>query len=166
MSESNVFSIPVTFDYSSYRQYLPVRVYAKDGVKVPEYKTAGAGCMDVRADACLTIKAKEFQAVPTGLFIEVPDGWCMRVVARSGLSCNCGIVVMNANGAVDSDYRGEFMVILGNLSDTDFVIDKGDRIAQIDFHRVTKIHWEVVPEKSMLTSSERGANGLGHTGLK
>ena len=163
MSEDAIKTVQCTFDYA---QYLPVRVYAKDGVKLPEYKTSGAGCMDVRSNADVVIPSKGWVVIPTGLFIEVPEGWCMRVISRSGLAASNCIFVVNGNGAVDSDYRGEFIVILANMSDFDIPIEKGDRIAQVDFHKVTKVHWELVPERSMLSDTDRSSNGLGHTGLK
>lgn len=131
---------------------------------MPEYATGGAAGMDVRAniDQPLVLQPLHRALVPTGLFVSIPVGYECQVRPRSGLAAKYGVTVANAPGTVDSDYRGEIKVILVNLSDAPFVINDGERIAQLVFARHERVDWEPVDS---LDDTERGDGGFGHTGL-
>lgn len=132
---------------------------------MPAYETANSAGMDLRAylpDGELVIKPMQRILVPTGLFMEIPVGYEGQVRPRSGLAIKSGITVLNSPGTIDADYRGEVKVILVNLSDTDFVIKSGDRIAQLV---IAKHEQPDVVEVQTLSETERGAGGFGHTGV-
>lgn len=141
-----------------------IKVVAKEGAVVPAYKTSGAAGADVCAliDSPVTIPAGKRAVVPTGLFFEIPEGYEVQVRPRSGLAAKNGITVLNTPGTIDSDYRGELMIILINLGDKDFVINSGDRIAQIVVAPVTQGVFELTDS---LSETERGAGGFGSTGV-
>ena len=101
--------------------------------------------------------------VPTGLFVELPEGYEMQIRPRSGLAAKHGITVLNSPGTIDADYRGEIKVILVNLSNTPFTIEPGERIAQMIVARYEQVEWQAVES---LSETERGAGGFGHTGVK
>lgn len=131
---------------------------------LPAYETVNSAGMDLRAylpDGELVIKPMQRALVPTGLFMEIPVGYEGQVRPRSGLAIKSGITVLNSPGTIDADYRGEVKVILINLSDADFVIKSGDRIAQLV---IAKCEQMEVVEVETLTETERGAGGFGHTG--
>lgn len=130
---------------------------------LPAYETAGSAGADIRAniEAPIELAPLGRAAVPTGLFVAIPMGMELQVRPRSGLAAKNGITVLNAPGTIDSDYRGEIKVILVNLSNTPFVINDGDRIAQLVLAPVTQLKWH---ETDSLDSTERGAGGFGHTG--
>ena len=130
---------------------------------LPQYETAHAAGMDLRAYIGNEIKIKPLQRVliPTGLHIELPIGYEAQIRPRSGLAYKHGISIVNAPGTIDADYRGEIKVLLVNLSDTDFVVNNGDRIAQMVIAKHETITWESVDE---LSDTARGAGGYGHTG--
>ena len=131
---------------------------------IPAYETVNSAGMDLRAylpDGELVIKPMQRALVPTGLFMEIPVGYEGQVRPRSGLAIKSGITVLNSPGTIDADYRGEVKVILINLSDTDFVIKSGDRIAQLV---IAKHEQMEVVEVQTLSETERGAGGFGHTG--
>lgn len=133
---------------------------------LPRYETEGSAGMDLRAflpDNPITIEPLGRAIVPTGLFIEIPQGYEGQIRPRSGLAAKNGITVLNTPGTIDSDYRGELKVILINLSNTSFTINSGDRIAQIVFAKCEQLTCVEVKE---LSSTERGAGGFGHTGSK
>ena len=132
---------------------------------LPEYATILSAGMDLRAniDAPVLLKPMERRLIPTGLFISLPDGYEAQVRPRSGLALKKGITVLNSPGTIDADYRGEIGVILVNLSDQDFVIEDGERIAQMVIARYEQISWNAVDE---LDQTERGAGGFGHSGKK
>ena len=144
---------------------MKVKVINKSGNPLPEYATALAAGMDVRADNAepIVLRPLERALVPTGLYLEIPAGYEVQVRPRSGLAIKKGITVLNSPGTVDADYRGELRVILVNLSGVDFTVEKGERIAQIVLAAHAKIEWEEVGE---LEESERGAGGFGSTGVK
>ena len=144
---------------------MKVKVVNKGGNALPQYATPAAAGMDVRANIAAPIVLKPLgrAIVPTGLFIEIPVGYEVQVRPRSGLAAKKGITVLNAPGTVDADYRGEVCVILVNLSDEDFTVEPGERIAQLVLARHEVIEWESVEE---LASSERGEGGFGSTGTK
>lgn len=132
---------------------------------LPAYATQGSAGMDIRADlsATLVLQPMQRSLVPTGLFIELPEGYEAQIRPRSGLAIKQGITCLNSPGTVDSDYRGELKVILVNLSDTPQEIHHGDRIAQMIIARVEKAALNVVQQ---LNTSQRGEGGFGHTGVK
>lgn len=129
----------------------------------PHYATPGSAGMDIRAslEAPVTLQPLQRQMIPTGLFIQLPDGYEAQVRPRSGLANKQGITCLNSPGTVDSDYRGEIKVILINLSATPQMISPGDRIAQMVISKVERAQWEVVQQ---LNETERGHGGFGHTG--
>ena len=131
---------------------------------LPAYETKSSAGMDLRAylpEGPLTLNPMQHCLVPTGLYMEIPEGYEGQVRPRSGLALKNGITVLNSPGTIDADYRGQICVILINLSDQPFVINSGDRIAQIVFARCEQA---VVVEVETLSETERGAGGFGHTG--
>jgi dUTP pyrophosphatase len=133
------------------------------GIELPAYQTVGAAGMDLRAavDEPLVIPPGSRFAVPTGLKVAAPPGFELQVRPRSGLALKHGIIVPNSPGTIDSDYRGEVKVILMNLGTEDFVIRRGDRIAQLVLARVEAVAWE---ETAELPETARSEGGFGHTG--
>lgn len=144
---------------------MKVKVVNKSKWDLPSYATVQSAGMDLRAnnDEPITLQPLGRCIVPTGLFLEIPAGYEAQVRPRSGLAAKKGITVLNAPGTVDADYRGEVGVILVNLSDTPFVIEPGERVAQMVFARHEQVEWESV---ETLEESERGAGGFGSTGVK
>lgn len=142
-----------------------VRLPHAEGLPLPAYETAGAAGMDLRAavpdHAPMTLKPGARALVPTGLQIAVPPGMEAQVRPRSGLALKFGITCLNSPGTVDSDYRGEVGVILANLGQEDFVIRRGDRIAQLVVARHERAAWR---ETAALDATSRGAGGFGSTG--
>lgn len=141
-----------------------LNIVNKSNNALPNYETANSAGMDLRAylpDGQIVIKPMQRTLVPTGLFMEIPVGYEGQVRPRSGLAIKSGITVLNSPGTIDADYRGEIKVILINLSDSDFVINNGDRIAQLV---IAKCEQMEVVEVEVLTETERGAGGFGHTG--
>ena len=134
-----------------------------DDIALPSYSTEGSSGMDVRAaiENELIIKAGKVNLVPTNLSIEIPLGYEIQVRPRSGLAAKHGIGVLNSPGTIDSDYRGEVKIILFNFSEEDFIIRRGDRIAQLVLAEVIIAN---VKETNNLNSSDRGEGGFGHTG--
>ena len=132
------------------------------GLPMPAYATSGAAGMDICAAESLTLRAGKRHAVATGFAFAIPDGYEVQVRPRSGLALKHGITCLNTPGTIDSDYRGEVKVILANLGDEDFVINTGDRIAQIVVAPVTQ---GVLVEVDALDDTERGAGGFGSTGV-
>ena len=142
-----------------------VKVINRSHHPLPQYATPLSAGMDLRAniDAPVTLRPLERHLIPTGLFIALPPGYEAQVRPRSGLALKKGITVLNSPGTIDADYRGELMVLLINFSDTDFVINDGERIAQMVVARHEQIEFQLVDE---LDDTERGAGGYGHTGVK
>lgn len=141
-----------------------VRLAHAAGLDLPAYSTPGSSGMDLRAavEGRVTIYPGETTAVPTGLTIAVPAGYEAQVRPRSGLALKNSLAVLNSPGTIDSDYRGEVKVILANLGREDFVVNRGDRIAQLVVCPVVRAAWE---EAERLPDSSRGSGGFGHTGL-
>ena len=137
-----------------------------EGLPLPSYETDGAAGADLRASLnpaqSMTIKAGERVLVPTGLSYEIPVGYEIQVRPRSGLSLKTNLLIVNSPGTVDSDYRGELKVILGNFGNEDAIINHGDRIAQMVLAPVTQA---VLVQSSVLSETERGAGGFGSTGV-
>ncbi len=140
-----------------------VKVINRSANGLPAYETPLAAGMDVRADITESIVLKPLgrALVPTGLFVEIPAGYEMQVRPRSGLAAKHGISVLNAPGTIDADYRGEVKVILVNLSDIDFEIKPGERIAQLVVAAHARVEWQ---ETDTLSDTERGGGGFGSTG--
>lgn len=144
---------------------MTVKIINRSGNPLPAYSTLLSAGMDVRASLQEPVVLKPLgrAIVPTGLYLEIPAGYEVQVRPRSGLAAKKGVTVLNAPGTVDADYRGEVCVILVNLSDSDFVIENGERIAQLVLARHEVIEWQ---ETSELASSDRGEGGFGSTGIK
>jgi len=146
-------------------QHIPIKIVNKSLNEIPAYTTAGAAGLDIRANIKepLLLKSLERVLVPTGLFIEIPEGYEAQIRPRSGLASKQGITCLNTPGTIDSDYRGEIKVILINLSAENQVINPGDRIAQMVINKIERAKWELVEE---LNETPRGEGGFGHTGIK
>jgi len=146
---------------------LKVRISRVDStindIPLPSYATEGSSGMDIYAavENNVTLKKGKTVLIPTGFYIEVPRGYEAQVRPRSGLALKYGITVLNTPGTIDSDYRGEVKIILSNFGNEDFIIRRGDRIAQLVIAPVAKVVWD---EVETLESTERGAGGFGHTG--
>lgn len=141
-----------------------VQIINKSKHATPNYETAGAAGMDLRANIndAITLKPLQRAIVKTGLFIALPIGFEAQVRPRSGLAAKKGITVLNSPGTVDADYRGEIGVILVNLSNEEFIINDGERIAQLVIAKHERVHWQ---EVDVLNETERGAGGFGSTGV-
>ena len=144
---------------------MKVQIINKSKHPLPAYATEQSAGMDLRANLDMPIVLKPLQRclVPTGLFMALPKGFEAQVRSRSGLAIKKGISVLNSPGTIDADYRGEVCVILVNLSSEDFVIEDGERIAQMVIARHEQAEWE---EVDVLEETERGSGGFGHTGKK
>ena len=144
---------------------MQIKVINRGRQPLPAYATEQSAGMDLRAniDAPLTLRPLERKLVGTGLYIALPQGYEAQIRPRSGLALKHGITVLNSPGTIDADYRGEIMVLLVNLSDTDFVINEGERIAQMVIARHEQAVFESV---ETLDETERGAGGYGHTGVQ
>jgi dUTP pyrophosphatase len=142
---------------------MKVQIINKSKHELPNYETIASAGMDLRANIieAITLKPLERAIVKTGLFIALPVGTEAQVRPRSGLAAKKGITVLNSPGTVDADYRGEIGVILVNLSNDDFVINDGERIAQLVIAKHERADWEQV---EILSETERGAGGFGSTG--
>lgn len=142
-----------------------IKVINKSAHPLPHYETIASAGMDLRANIteAITLKPLERAIVPTGIFMELPIGTEAQVRPRSGLAAKKGVTVLNAPGTIDADYRGEVGVILVNLSNEDFVIENGERIAQMVMAHHSQAQWEEVNE---LSSTDRGEGGFGSTGVK
>lgn len=143
---------------------MKVKVINKSNFPLPEYKTKGAAGVDLKAniEEEIVLKPLERKLIPTGLYVEIPEGYEGQVRPRSGLAIKHGVTVLNAPGTIDSDYRGEICVILINLGNEDFVINPGDRIAQFVLNKYECIDFESIDK---LSDTERGKGGFGHTGV-
>jgi dUTP pyrophosphatase len=144
---------------------MKIKVINKSGHELPKYQTPCAAGMDLYAELKepVTLKPLQRKLVATGLYIELPEGYEAQVRPRSGLALKNGITVLNTPGTIDADYRGEIGVILVNLSDTEFTVNNGDRIAQMVIAKHECAEWVEVSE---LNTSHRGAGGFGSTSVK
>ena len=144
---------------------MKVQIVNKSAYPTPAYATEKSAGMDLKAniDEPVTLDPLERAMIPTGLYIALPDGTEAQVRPRSGLAAKFGISVLNSPGTIDADYRGEVCVILVNLSSEEFVIEDGERIAQMVIARHEQAEWQ---EVEVLDETERGAGGFGHTGKK
>ncbi|GGG93273.1 deoxyuridine 5'-triphosphate nucleotidohydrolase [Polaribacter pacificus] len=143
---------------------MQVQIINKSKHQTPSYETAGSAGMDLRAniDEAIRLKPLERAIVKTGLYIALPVGFEAQVRPRSGLAAKKGITVLNSPGTVDADYRGEIGVILVNLSSDEFVINDGERIAQLVIAKHERVDWQ---EVAVLNQTKRGAGGFGSTGV-
>jgi dUTP pyrophosphatase len=143
---------------------MKVKIINQSNNPLPEYKTKGSAGVDISAHLTemVVLKPLERQLIPTGLFLELPEGVEAQIRPRSGLAIKNGITCLNAPGTLDSDYRGEIKVILINLSNEDFIINNGDRIAQMVIAKHEQVTFEAV---EVLEATTRGAGGFGHTGV-
>lgn len=144
---------------------MKVQIINKSKHPLPAYATEMSAGMDLRANLSepVVLKPLERCLIPTGLFIALPAGYEAQVRPRSGLALKKGITLLNSPGTIDADYRGEIGVILVNLSSEEFVVNDGERIAQLVIARNEQIQWEMV---DTLDETQRGAGGFGHTGKK
>lgn len=142
---------------------IEIKIINQSSNPLPQYATAGSSGMDIRANLSepVSLRSLERVLIPTGLFIELPEGFEAQVRPRSGLAIKQGITCLNTPGTIDADYRGEIKIILINLSAEPQVIQHGDRIAQMVFQQVVKGHWQ---ETVQLAVTERNDGGFGHTG--
>lgn len=142
---------------------MKVKVINRSHHDLPRYETPLSAGMDVRANLSepIVLKPLARAMVPSGLFVELPEGYEMQVRPRSGLAAKYGLTVLNAPGTIDADYRGEVKVILANLSGEEFTINDGERIAQLVVAQHAQVEWEATEE---LSDTERGAGGFGSTG--
>ena len=142
---------------------IAIKIINQSSNPLPAYATEGSSGMDIRANLELTIVLQPFERVlvPTGLFIELPQGYEAQIRPRSGLAYKNGITCLNSPGTIDADYRGEIKIILINLSQEEQVIQQGDRIAQMIIQKVERAAWEEVNE---LQITVRNEGGFGHTG--
>ena len=142
---------------------MKVKIVNNSQNSIPNYGTNQSAGMDLRANLVepLILKPFERKLVPTGLFIQLPEGYEAQIRPRSGLAINKGVTVLNSPGTIDADYRGEIKIILINFSQEDFIINNGERIAQMIISSYEQIEWNEVVQ---LDESERGEGGFGHTG--
>lgn len=142
---------------------IEIKIINTSANPLPAYATPGSSGMDIRAnlDQPIILKPMERTLVPTGIFMEIPQGYEVQVRPRSGLAFKQGITCLNTPGTIDADYRGEIKVILINLSQVEQVISHGDRIAQLVVQKVEQVSWKQAEE---LEDTERSAGGFGHTG--
>lgn len=143
---------------------IKVKIINRSGFDLPAYETPSAAGMDIHAalKEPVTLKPMERTLVPTGLRIQLPQGYECQIRPRSGLALRSGISIVNTPGTVDADYRGEISVIVINLSDTPFTINPGERIAQMVITTYSHVAWEPVDR---IDETERGDGGFGHTGV-
>lgn len=144
---------------------MKIRIINHSENSLPAYETTGSAGMDLRANISqtVTLGPLERKLIPTGLYIELPQGYEAQVRPRSGLAAKKGLTVLNSPGTIDSDYRGEIKVILINLSNETQTIESGERIAQMVIAGFEQISWEQVQK---LETTARGSGGFGHTGIK
>jgi dUTP pyrophosphatase len=144
---------------------MKIKIVNQSKHALPEYATKASAGLDLRAniDSPITLNSLERVLIKTGLFIELPIGYEAQVRPRSGLAFKNGVTVLNTPGTIDADYRGEIGVILVNLSNTPFVIEDGERVAQLVIAKHEQAEWSLVEE---LGTTERGAGGFGSTGKK
>ena len=144
---------------------MKVRIINNTTHSLPAYETIHSAGMDLRANLVksITLKTLERALIPTGLFIELPEGYEAQIRPRSGLAAKKGITILNSPGTIDADYRGEIKVILVNLSNEDFIVENGERIAQMVIAKYERIEWV---EAETLLDTSRGSGGFGSTGTR
>ncbi|MDO1447030.1 dUTP diphosphatase [Rhodocytophaga aerolata] len=142
---------------------MSVKIINQSKHPLPSYQTEHSAGMDLRAnlETSLTLQPLQRVLVPTGLFMELPEGYEAQIRPRSGLAFKHGLTVLNSPGTIDADYRGEIKVLLINLSDTPFIVENGERIAQMIVAPYQQVRWQLAEE---LTDTTRGTGGYGSTG--
>lgn len=142
---------------------LPVKINNQSNYPLPQYQTALSAGMDLHAntDAPVTLQPLQRTLIPTGLFIELPEGYEAQIRPRSGLALKHGLTVLNTPGTIDADYRGEIKVLLVNISNEEFVVNPGERIAQMVVAKHETVQWQ---ESEELSNTHRGAGGYGSSG--
>ncbi len=145
--------------------HLQVKIINRSANPLPEYATKGSSGMDIKANLpeAVSISPQERMLIPTGLFLEIPEGYEAQIRTRSGMALKHGLACLNSPGTIDADYRGEIKIILVNLSAENQIIHPGDRIAQMVFAKVEMIQWL---ESESISETSRGEGGFGHTGKK
>ena len=145
-------------------QKLNIKIINRSGNALPNYQTNGSSGVDLMAylSESVFLRPLERSLIPTGLFIEIPEGFEAQVRSRSGLAIKQGLICLNSPGTIDADYRGEIKIILINLSSENIEIKNGDRVAQMVFQKIEKV---ILTEVTSLENSERGSGGFGHTGI-
>lgn len=143
---------------------IPVKITLKNGAKLPEYQSRGAAGADLCAllDEPVLLNPGKTVLIPTGIFVEIPDGYEAQIRPRSGLALKHGITFLNSPGTIDSDYRGEIGIIMTNLGENDFTVENGMRIGQMVFSKVYRGEFII---KDGLNQTERNHGGFGHTGV-
>jgi dUTP pyrophosphatase len=143
---------------------MKVKVINKSNNSLPQYSTTGAAGMDIRASLTEAVKipAKSRVIIPTGLFMEIPEGYEVQIRPRSGLAFKHGLTVINSPGTIDSDYRGEVCVIIINHGDLEYYVNPGERIAQMVLAKYERVEWSDTED---LSDTARGEGGIGHTGV-
>jgi len=156
------FRVPLKLNFVGMTA-IQIKIVNTSANPLPQYATKGSSGMDIRAalDIPLTLRPLERTLVPTGLFVEIPQGYEIQIRPRSGLAIRHGITCLNTPGTIDSDYRGEIKIILINLSSEEQVINPGDRVAQMIIQKTERAEFEQV---EFLNNTERAAGGFGHTG--
>lgn len=144
---------------------MKVKVINRSAHSLPQYETSLAAGLDVKAniDQAIVIGSLQRVIVPTGLFVELPEGYEMQIRPRSGMAAKFGLTVLNSPGTIDPDYRGEIKIILANMSSENYTLNPGERVAQMVIAQFTRVEWEQVES---LEATERGEGGFGHTGVK
>ena len=144
-------------------QEISIKIINQSNNELPAYATLGSAGMDIRAflNESVVLKPMERVLIPTGLFMEIPEGFEIQIRPRSGMALKQGITCLNTPGTIDSDYRGEIKVLLINLSNEDQTISNNDRIAQMVLAKTERVHLKIVEK---IAESERGIGGFGHTG--
>lgn len=142
---------------------MKVKIVNTSDNPLPAYETLYSAGMDIRANlnSSVVLKPLERCLVPTGIFIELPQGYEAQIRPRSGLAYKYGVTVLNSPGTIDADYRGEVKIILVNLSDSEFTINNGERICQMVIQKCMQVEWDVT---DLLNETQRGSGGFGHTG--
>jgi dUTP pyrophosphatase len=143
---------------------IPVKIRISPKANIPEYKSPGSAGADVFASLTspVTLEPGDIKLIPTGIAIEIPEGYEAQIRPRSGLAINHGLTLLNTPGTIDSDYRGEIRIILANFGRKPFTVENGMRIAQMIFSKVYKAQFAVVDE---ISATERNEGGFGHTGI-
>ena len=163
--EIKAFRYPNVWDSCKFAKIdsLKVPIINRSSHSLPAYATVGSSGMDIRAfiESPIKMASMERILIPTGLFLEIPEGYEAQIRPRSGLAIKQGITCLNSPGTIDADYRGEIKVILINLSNEEQCIENGDRIAQMVFQRVEQVQLE---EVDFISKSDRAEGGFGHTG--
>lgn len=153
------------YNLNDMNNQVKIKIINRSSYPLPEYATPLSAGLDIRANIESPIELKPLQrvAVPTGLYIALPEGYEAQIRPRSGLALKHGLTLLNAPGTIDADYRGEIKAIIANLSDATYTIEPGERICQMVVAQHAQVVWQVAEE---LEETERGAGGFGHTGVK